>query len=43
MKIYNLIHEQDTDAAWGCDVRSFTDKLSAQNAMRESWESTVKA
>ena len=42
MKIYNLIHEQDTDAAWGCDVRSFTE-LSAQNAMRESWESTVKA
>lgn len=36
MKIYNLIHEQDTDAAWGCDVRSFTDKLSAQNAMRRA-------
>lgn len=43
MKIYNLIHEQDTDAAWGCDVQSFTDKLSAQNAMRESWEDAIKS
>ena len=43
MTIYILIHEQDTDAAWGCDVRSFTDKLSAQNAMRESWKDAIKS
>lgn len=43
MKIYNLIHEQDTDAAWGCNVRSFTDKEAAQKAMREDWEDSIKS
>ena len=43
MKIYNLIHEQDTDAAWGCNVKSFTDKEAAQKAMREDWEDSIKS
>ena len=38
MKIYLLIHEQDTDAAWGCNVQPFTDKQAAQDAMRKDWE-----
>ena len=42
MKIYLLIHEQDTDAAWGCDVKSFTDMQAAQNAMREDWQKSAK-
>lgn len=35
MKIYLLIHEQDTSTAYGCDVKSFTNMQAAQNAMRE--------
>lgn len=42
MKIFLLIHEQDTDAACGCNVKPFTDKQAAQNAMREDWEESVK-
>lgn len=42
MTIYILIHEQDTDAAWGCDVKSFVDKQVAQDAMRTDWQETVK-
>lgn len=43
MKIYLVIHEQDTDSAWGCDVKSFTDKQAAQNAMRDDWRATAEA
>lgn len=42
MKVYLMIHEQDTDAAWGCNVQPFTDKQAAQEAMRKSWETSVK-
>lgn len=42
MKIYILVHEQDTDAAWGCDVKSFTDKQAALDAMRADWQESVK-
>lgn len=42
MKIYILIHEQDTDAAWGCNVKPFTDKQAALDAMRADWQETVK-
>lgn len=37
MKIYLLIHEQDTDSAWGCNVKPFTDKQAAYKAMRLGW------
>lgn len=43
MKIFLLIHEQDTDAAWGCDAKPFTDKQVAQDAMHKDWEASVKA
>ena len=43
MKIYLLVHEQDTDAAWGCDVKTFLDKQAAQDAMHKSWEESVKS
>lgn len=43
MKIYNLIHEQDTDAAWGCDVQTFTDKQAAQDALRRDWKEAVES
>lgn len=43
MKIYILVHEQDTDAAWGCNVKSFIDKQAAQDAMRSDWQVSVKS
>lgn len=43
MKIYLLIHEQDTDAAWGCDVKPFTDKQAAMDTMRKDWEDTIES
>lgn len=43
MKIFLLIHEQDTDAAWGCDAKPFTDKQAAQDAMHKDWKASVKA
>lgn len=42
MTIYILVHEQDTDAAWGCDVKPFTDKQAALDAMRADWQESVK-
>ena len=42
MKIYLMIHEQDTDAAWGCYVKPFTDKQAAMDAMRSDWQETSK-
>lgn len=42
MTIYVLVHEQDTDAAWGCNVMPFTDKQAAREAMRSGWRETVK-
>lgn len=42
MTIYLLIHEQDTDAAWGSDVKSFTDKQTARDAMRSDWQTTAR-
>lgn len=43
MLVYLLIHEQDTDAACGSDAQTFTDKKTAQDAMRDSWQSAVDA
>lgn len=43
MKIFNLIHEQDTDAAWGCKVQSFSSKVVAQGIMRDQWQITANA
>lgn len=42
MKVYILVHEQDTDAAWGCNVKPFTDKQAALDAMRADWQESVK-
>ncbi|MDE6280981.1 MAG: hypothetical protein K2M15_04190 [Oscillospiraceae bacterium] len=43
MKIFLLIHEQDTDAACGSDVKPFTDKRAALDAMQKGWVKTVSA
>lgn len=43
MTIFVLIHEQDTDNAWGCNVMLFTDKQAASTTMREDWQEAVKA
>ncbi len=43
MKIYLLICEQDTDAAWGSNVKPFLNHEDAQTAMREDWEDELKA
>lgn len=40
--VYLLIHEQDTDAAWGCDVKVFSTIEAAQNAMRKDWWESVQ-
>ena len=41
MEIFLLIHEQDTNAACGSDVKPFTDMQAAQDAMRKDWEETA--
>lgn len=43
MKIYSLIHEQDTDSAWGSDVKLFLDKSKAQAEMRNRWDAALDA
>lgn len=43
MKIFLLIHEQDTDAACGSDVKAFTDKRTAQDMMWKGWAETAAA
>lgn len=43
MKIFLLVHEQDTDAACGSDVMPFADRQAAQDAMRKDWEETAWA
>lgn len=43
MTIYVLIHEQDTDSAWGADVNLFLDVGAARASMRASYEATVRA
>lgn len=43
MEIFLLIHEQDTNAACGSNVKPFTDKQAAQDAMRKDWEETASA
>ena len=42
MKVYMLIHEQDTDAAWGCSAELFLNRQKAQDTMRESWNDTLQ-
>ena len=42
MKVYILIHEQDTDAAWGCSAELFLNRQKAQDTMQESWNDTLK-
>lgn len=43
MKIYLVIHEQDTDAACGCDVKTFLRWDEALAALQSGWEDTAKA
>ena len=43
MKFYILVHTQDTDGAWGCNVKPFMDRQAAQDAMRENWQDSVKS
>ena len=42
MKVYILIHEQDTDAAWGCSAELFLNRQKAQDTMQEGWNDTLK-
>ncbi len=43
MKLNILIHEQDTDSAWGSSAKPFIDRTAAQDAMRQDYEDTLKA
>ena len=43
MKLNILIHEQDTDSAWGSSAKPFIDRAAAQDAMRQDYEDTLKA
>ena len=43
MKLYLLICEQDTDAAWGCNVKPFLNHEDAQTTMQKEWEAEAKA
>ena len=38
-----MIHEQDTDSAWGSSAKPFIDRAAAQDAMRQDYEDTLKA
>ena len=42
MKLYILIHEQDTDSTWGSSAKPFIDRAAAQDTMRQDYEDTVK-
>lgn len=43
MKLYLLIHEQDTDFAWGAGVTPYTNRLAAQEAMYQAYKASIKA
>lgn len=43
MKLFILIHEQDTDSAWGAGAHPFLDRETAKDAMRQAYEVAVKA
>ena len=43
MKIYVLIHEQDTESAWGSHVSMFLNRDLAEATMRKCWEDTLKS
>lgn len=43
MKIYVLIHEQDTDSTWGSHVSLFLNRDLAEATMRKCWEDTLKS
>ena len=43
MKVFLLIHEQDTDAAWGANVDPFISLEAAQAAMQKSYEDSIKS
>ena len=42
MKLNILIHEQDTDSAWGSSAKPFIDRAAAQDTMRHDYEDTIK-
>ena len=41
MKLYILIHEQDTDSAWGSSAKPFIDRAAAQDMMRQDYEDNL--
>lgn len=43
MKLFLLIHEQDTDAAWGSSVDLFSTLEAAQAEMRKIYEKTIES
>lgn len=42
MKLNILIHEQDTDSAWGSSAKPFIGRAAAQDTMRHDYEDTIK-
>lgn len=42
MKLFILIHEQDTNSAWGATATPFTDRTAAQDAMRQSHAEAIR-
>lgn len=43
MRLYLLIHEQDTDSAWGADVTPYMKRCAAQEAMYRAYKASIKA
>ena len=41
MRLYILIHEQDTDSAWGSSAKPFIDRAAAQDTMRQDYEDNL--
>ncbi len=42
MKIFLLIHDEDTDTACCSDVKAFIDRQTARDTMQKEWNETVK-
>lgn len=42
MRLYILIHEQDTDSAWGSSAKPFIDRAAAQDTMRQDYEDNLR-
>ncbi len=43
MKLFLLIHDEDTDTACRSDAKAFIDRQTARDAMQKEWNETVKS